>query len=453
MHFANSRNLIVAVASLCTAALATGCGGSNNNKTSTVPALNACLADNPTRPASLISVLETIQTAINGKGTPSETYVGVMANQNSRNWTPAQAGFTQAQTELKCLGDFHFPPASTDPNQADFDFDQQAALSAWTTGMQGSYSSVLDGTVHTVAYPKANAIALSAKTAGALDIQINAAIDVGIPVIGFDSDSPASNRALFVGEYNSESGTAAASELIALLGTTTTGTVEILEGKTAGAPGDSQYDRVQSILAAFAATQVGSPTTTTVGTGATAVKSVVTIYSSPTFPSLTLVTETSIDGVNFIVPTPTMVSTYPAAGTTPTSPLVGVITVDSNVGPLLADWLQLEYANSKNPHIQVVTWDTNSPILADIQNGIVQATVAQRAYFYGYLSVYIGYAMAALGQDAVMTLLAPFLIADPSTLKDGAVDFLSAGTDLITADNVTDYFTYQSQCLGVTQGY
>jgi len=422
-------------------------GGSGEGGSSVVQpmgtALSACLPANPLYPGGIFNVLSAVNTALVGKGTPGSTYIGLMPNHQSAFWSTPKLGYTQAQTEIGCLGDFHFPPSKTDPDGAPYiSADQQATMIAWTTGTPGTvpYPHVADGTTlnATSSLPKASAIALSSKTPADMIAPINAALAAGIPVVGFDSDCPKSNRPIYVGAENGAAGAAAAKAMVALLGANPTGTLIVLEGPTAGTAGDNQYDRTLGILTTLAATAVGAPITAT--------GSITTTYSSATLPAVSIVTETGIDGsAAHPIPSPAMLV---ATAATATSKLIGIIAINSTLGPLLADWLTKSGINTSatGPRLQVVAWDTNSPVLPSVQSGLLQATVAQRAYFYGYLVVYIEYAMSVLGIAPTMQILDPFLTNDVNGVKA----FLDTGIDLVTTTNLADYSTYQSQCLGVT---
>jgi len=70
---------------------------------------------------------------------------------------------------------------------------------------------------------------------------------------------------------------------------------------------------------------------------------------------------------------------------------------------------------------------------------VIDATIVQRSYFYGYLNTYILYSMAVTSPQMTMQAIAPWI-------QDGTVD---TGADLVTPDNLDAYANYQIQCLGI----
>jgi ribose transport system substrate-binding protein len=81
-------------------------------------------------------------------------------------------------------------------------------------------------------------------------------------------------------------------------------------------------------------------------------------------------------------------------------------------------------------------------VVTHMENGNIDATMVQRAYFYGYLSTYVAYAMAVVGVDDTMAALSEKLTGD-----DG--DLLNTGIDVLTPDNLEDYNAYSTECLGL----
>jgi len=73
-----------------------------------------------------------------------------------------------------------------------------------------------------------------------------------------------------------------------------------------------------------------------------------------------------------------------------------------------------------------------------MQEGVVQAMIGQRVYFYGYLSGYVMYAMSILGQEETMTVLDPYL---DEFGEDGKIR-LNTGIDVIKADTFDQYKAY-----------
>ena len=70
-----------------------------------------------------------------------------------------------------------------------------------------------------------------------------------------------------------------------------------------------------------------------------------------------------------------------------------------------------------------------------MNEGVIQAAIGQRVYFYGYLSMYTLYAMSALGPEATMTILDPYLSGPKK-------DILDTGVDVVYGDQLQLYKDY-----------
>jgi ribose transport system substrate-binding protein len=79
-----------------------------------------------------------------------------------------------------------------------------------------------------------------------------------------------------------------------------------------------------------------------------------------------------------------------------------------------------------------------------MSEGIIQAMMAQRAYFYGYLSSWVAYAMTVLGKDATMKLLDPYLTDKGKEKKV----LLNTGVDVVRSDTFDLYKKYLG-CIGI----
>jgi len=348
----------------------------------------SCRSASPARPANIYTVIETLLEGLQGHGDPGATYVGDMPVHQSAFWETPRIGFTRAKSELGCLGDFHFPPANSAPLETII-ADQVATMEDWSS--EG-------GT-----FPKASGVVLACKSSTQLEAPINAALTAGVNVITVDSDSAASNRLLYLGALNRPAGVSAGETMLGLLGTTT-GKVVILAASQQTA---NVAERVQGITDAF----------TAAGRAA----------------DLDVRFELSPDAIP---------ATLDAARTTHGADLRGVIAVQGSFSALVGDWIA---NNALQSQVKAVTWDTASAVLTHIRNAVINATMAQKSYFYGYLPVYILYAMTALGPDQTMALLAPYL-------SGANGDLLDTGMDVITPTNIQEYEAYQLECLGVTAG-
>lgn len=120
-----------------------------------------------------------------------DRFVAVAMNINLPYWQEAQAGFKDAARQLGVKVEFLGTPDFNPPEQKRL-FDQ--AVSSRPSG-----------------------ILVSPSDANLLKASIDAAIQQGIPVLCFDSDSPESQRLLFVGTNNYEAGRRGAQVLGKLL--------------------------------------------------------------------------------------------------------------------------------------------------------------------------------------------------------------------------------------------
>jgi hypothetical protein len=70
-----------------------------------------------------------------------------------------------------------------------------------------------------------------------------------------------------------------------------------------------------------------------------------------------------------------------------------------------------------------------------LEDNVVSAAIGQRVYYYGYLPVYILYAMSTIGVDETMALIDPYLSGENH-------DLIDAGADIVTPDNLEAYREY-----------
>lgn len=342
-----------------------------------------CLPNNSTRPNDIFTIIEALLAALEGKGDPGNTYVGVMSNHKSGFWDTPLLGYNKAKSELGIMGDWSWPPDKSDPLE-DIIAAQQAYMADW-----------IDDTGD---LQVASAIGLSCKSGDELKDSIDNAIDAGVPVITFDSDSDGSKRHLYLGSLNEILGETAGNTMLDLLGDPTGKKVLVLAGQ------DTEthiVHRQDGIDIAFA----DHPDVLDVKWGTTDDNAVATLE---------------------------------AALTEHGTALAGIISLNGTFGPISADWIIQE---SLTDQISIVGWEATDAQLAHIENGVIQAAMAQRAYFFGYLTTYILYAMKVLGVDETMTILSPYLVGDNK-------DLLNTGVDVVTPDNLGEYNTYQMDCLG-----
>jgi ribose transport system substrate-binding protein len=90
---------------------------------------------------------------------------------------------------------------------------------------------------------------------------------------------------------------------------------------------------------------------------------------------------------------------------------------------------QAVIAAKKQDRIKVVSFDAEPQTLVHLQKGEVEATVVQKPYLFGYLSVQLIYAMKVLGVDQVKPLLP----------EKGVID---TGVTVVTPENVAEFMKY-----------
>jgi ribose transport system substrate-binding protein len=90
---------------------------------------------------------------------------------------------------------------------------------------------------------------------------------------------------------------------------------------------------------------------------------------------------------------------------------------------------QAVLAAKKQDKIKVVSFDAEPQTLVHLQKGEIQATVVQKPYLFGYLSVQLIYAMKVLGVDQVEAVLP----------EKGVID---TGVTVVTPDNVGEFMKY-----------
>lgn len=131
-------------------------------------------------PALLALALFLIPTFGCGRHDSDEKYYLVSVNIQLPYWQEAKAGFMHAADELRVQAKFVGPDT----------YDPKAEQQAFEEALQKKPSGIL----------------VSAADASILLLNINKAIDAGIPVITMDADAPASKRLFFVGTNNYQAG-------------------------------------------------------------------------------------------------------------------------------------------------------------------------------------------------------------------------------------------------------
>ncbi|MHC1782425.1 MAG: substrate-binding domain-containing protein [Anaerolineaceae bacterium] len=237
---------------------------------------------------------------------------------------------------------------------------------------------------------KYNAITFSAINPKAVNDYVSRGTAEGINFLATDSDASESGRAVYIGMSDYNAGKAAAEAAIKLIG----------EGKVVGLVG---YATATNALERIRGIQDGLK--------GSKIEYVETLYDDIQLEKALSNAETAIQK-------------YPD--------LAGFITIYSYNGPLAG---QAVKAAGKEGKVKIVAFDAEPETQKLAEEGVVQAMIGQRVYFYGYLSGYVMHAMTVLGKEETMNLLSPYLIGEKN-------DHLDTGIDIIYADTIQLYKDY-----------
>jgi ribose transport system substrate-binding protein len=237
---------------------------------------------------------------------------------------------------------------------------------------------------------KYTAITFSAIDRDAATAIVNRAVDEGIHVLCTDSDATGSNRALYIGMSDYDAGKAAGEAALEI----------VKEGKMVGLVGYATAQNAQDRIAGFQDAIAGSAIT---------LEEVLLDDIKP---------EVSLSNAQ------TAMQKYPD--------LAGFITFYSYNGPTAGQAVKQAGNTGK---VKIIAFDAEPETQRLMEEGVVQAMIGQRVYFYGYLSGYIMHAMSILGEEETMKILEPYL--------DGENNYrLNTGVDVIKADTFDLYKEY-----------
>jgi|AutmiccommuBRH23_1029490.scaffolds.fasta_scaffold02265_6 ribose transport system substrate-binding protein len=237
---------------------------------------------------------------------------------------------------------------------------------------------------------KYNAITFSAINPQAVNDYVARGLGEGINFLATDSDAAASGRAVYIGMSDYNAGRAAAEAAINIIGE---GTVVGLVGY---ATATNALERIRGIQDGLAGSKI---------------EYLETLYDDIQMEKALSNAETALQK-------------YPD--------LSGFITIYSYNGPMAG---QAVKAAGKQGVVKIVAFDAEPETQKLAEEGVVQAMIGQRVYFYGYLSGYIMHVMTLIGKDATMALLEPYLIGDNK-------DHLDTGIDVIYSDTIHLYKEY-----------
>lgn len=230
---------------------------------------------------------------------------------------------------------------------------------------------------------KVNGISFAASEPDAIADTIKKATDMGIPCVAIDTDAPKSARLAYIGTGNYEAGKIAGETMAKVLGGK--GKVIILTGSLTAL---NSLERMQGFKEAISK-----------------------------YPGIKIVDTVC----NYEDQSKAVANAEAALAAHPDlSGFYGVYAFD---GPAAA--LAVERAN-KAGKIKIVCFDTTPEHMEYIKKGVITATIGQRPYMMGYLSVALLYNIAKMGQEKAMMLIP----------KDRKID---TGVDVVTKDNMEEY--------------
>jgi len=323
-------------------------------------------------PTNLVQIASDLSAAFKGKvADPSSVRLAIVVNVLSPFWTAAAIGEQAASSELGA------PVVFEAPDKNNSIASQQSILESLVTD---EYSGVAFSAVDPASVVNVVKEGMAGKTNFLL----------------MDSDSPDSGRPVYLGLNNYNGGVLAAKAMLTALNNGADC------GKVYGFVGfitaQNAIDRIQGIKDTFAGTNC----------------------------TLDNVLVDNGDPSKALSNAETAITTYPDA--------VGFIGLYSYNGPAIGQALT---AAGKVGTIKLVSFDLEPGTIAQLQESPspVSAAIGQRVYYYGYLDIYILYAMAALGKDETLKVLDPYL-SGPNH------DSIDAGADIVTAETLPAYQEY-----------
>jgi len=336
------------------------------------PAATAAAGSDQFAPTQLNKIVSDLSAATKGKASdPSQIRLAIVVNVLSPFWTAAAIGEQRASSELGAPVVFEAP-------------DKNNSIA--------SQQSILEGLV-TDQYA---GIAFSAVDPASVVNVVKKGMASKSNFILMDSDSPKSGRPVYFGLNNYNGGVLAAKAMLSALDNGSKC------GKVIGFVGfltaQNAIDRIQGIKDTF------KGTTCTFDT----------VLADNGDPSKALSNAE------------TAITTYgDAAG------FIGLYSYD---GPAIGQAL---ISASKVGQIKLVSFDLEPGTIKQLQMNPspVSAAIGQRVYYYGYLTTYMLYAMATIGKDETMKVLAPYLSGD-------AKDSIDAGADVVTPATLPLYQQY-----------
>jgi len=228
-----------------------------------------------------------------------------------------------------------------------------------------------------------NGIAFAASDPNAVKKVVSKALEKDIHCITLDTDAPDTGRYVYIGTGNYEAGKIAGEKMVELLGGN--GKVAIGVGSITA---QNALDRINGFKEAIKGTK---------------------IYIVEPILNDKEDMDTAIQNANGIL------QTHPD--------LVGFYGVYAINGPAAATAIEKA---GKAGIIKIVCFDTTPDIMGHVIAGTIQATIAQKPFMMGYLSVAVLYNIARIGKDKTLMMLPKSKIID-------------TGVTVVTPDTVEKY--------------
>ncbi|MCB0191401.1 MAG: substrate-binding domain-containing protein [Anaerolineae bacterium] len=223
---------------------------------------------------------------------------------------------------------------------------------------------------------------------------IEKAVEQGTIMLNMDSDATGSERAMYIGMSDYDAGRAAAEAALEIIG----------EGQVVGLVGfataQNAQDRIAGVNDVFEGTDME-------------------------------LVEVLIDDVKPEVALSNAQTAIQKYG----DDLAGFITFYSYDGPAACQAIKQA---DKVGELKLIAFDAEPETQTCMEEGVAQAMIGQRVYFYGYLSGYVMHAMSILGVEETMEVLSPYL----DDLGDEGQIRLNTGIDVIKADSFDQYKAY-----------
>jgi len=223
---------------------------------------------------------------------------------------------------------------------------------------------------------------------------IERAVSQGINVLTMDSDATGSQRAMYIGMSDYDAGRAAGEAALEIIG----------KGKVVGLVGfataQNAQDRIAGVNDVLAGTEL----------------EMVEVLLDDVKPEVALSNaQTAIQKYG--------------------DELAGFITFYSYDGPAAC---QAVKQADKIGTVKVVAFDAEPETQVCTEEGVIQAMIGQRVFFYGYLSGYVMYTMSIIGAEETMAVLDPYL----DDLGEEGKIRLNTGVDVIKAETLDQYKAY-----------